>query len=243
MASWMSTGSEFLDYDNYKSKISSIWDKIGDKIGLWGDDTDETELDEKVDIDTDVKTIEEEEKNEEKDTENVEKTEDTPSDDQVIKSFPKSIDFVEIPELKTENKEEKKSGNSWNLTWYSKSDLLWVINKYIEKNLDDDTDILVTVEYEDDSADPQKIILQTQQKGTWEKHSVAISWDLLDTLFGENETGNKIENINIISSGSVTNEKLDNQKEIKTQPVQKVKSTWLTQKDRKEAEEISSILF
>jgi hypothetical protein len=36
---------------------------------------------------------------------------------------------------------------------------------------------------------------------------------------------------------------LDNQKEIKTQPVQKVKSTWLTQKDRKEAEEISSILF
>jgi hypothetical protein len=47
----------------------------------------------------------------------------------------------------------------------------------------------------------------------------------LDTLFGENETGNKIENINIISSGSVTNEKLDNQREIKTQPVQKVKST------------------
>lgn len=244
MASWMSTGSEFLDYDNYKSKISSIWDKIGDKIGLGDDDTDETELDEKIDIDTDVKTIEEEKKFEEKDTENIEKTEDTQSsDDQVIKSFPKSIDFVEIPELKTENKEEKKSGNSWTLTWYSKSDLLWVINKYIEKNLDDDTDILVTVEYEDDSANPQRIILQTQQKGTWEKHSVAISWDLLDTLFGENETGNKIENINIISSGSVTNEKLDNQKEIKTQPVQKVKSTWLTQKDRKEAEEISSILF
>jgi hypothetical protein len=30
--------------------------------------------------------------------------------------------------------------------------------------LDDDTDILVTVEYEDDSSDPQKIILQTQKK-------------------------------------------------------------------------------
>ena len=241
MASWMSTGSEFLDYDNYKSKISSIWDKIWDKIGLGGDDTDETKLDEKVDID--VKTIEEEEKIEEKNTENVEKTEDIPSDDQVIKSFPKSIDFVEIPELKTENKEEKRSENSWNLTWYSKSDLLWVINKYIEKNLDDDTDILVTVEYEDDSANPQRIILQTQQKGIWEKHSVAVSWDLLDTLFGENETGDKVENINIVSSGSITNEKLDNQKEIKTQSVQKVKSTWLTQKDRKEAEEISSILF
>jgi hypothetical protein len=37
-----------------------------------------------------------------------------------------------------------------------------IINKYIEKNLDDDTDILVTVEYDDETKNPQKIILQTQ---------------------------------------------------------------------------------
>jgi hypothetical protein len=33
----------------------------------------------------------------------------------------------------------------------------------------------VTLEYEDDSKDPQKIILQTQHKTVTEKHSVAVS--------------------------------------------------------------------
>jgi hypothetical protein len=41
-----------------------------------------------------------------------------------------------------------------------------VINKYIEENLDDNTDILVTVEYEDDGDKPQRVILETRPKTT-----------------------------------------------------------------------------
>jgi hypothetical protein len=46
--------------------------------------------------------------------------------------------------------------------------------------LDDDTDILVTVEYEDDSGDPQKIILQTQSKSG---DLLSNSGDLLNDIF------------------------------------------------------------
>jgi hypothetical protein len=34
----------------------------------------------------------------------------------------------------------------------------------VEKNLNDDTDILVTVEYTKDVSNPDKIILETQEK-------------------------------------------------------------------------------
>jgi hypothetical protein len=81
----------------------------------------------------------------------------------VIRSFAKntSLKFIDVKSLETE-KADYQDENI--LTWYSKSDLFWIINTYIEKNLDDDTDILVTVEYEGDSNDPQKITLQTQPK-------------------------------------------------------------------------------
>jgi hypothetical protein len=49
--------------------------------------------------------------------------------------------------------------------------------------LDDDTDILVTVEYEEDSADPQKIILQTQQKSSSNVYKTVSSKSLVDNLF------------------------------------------------------------
>ena len=57
-----------------------------------------------------------------------------------------------------------QSHSNGTISWYSKSDILWIINWYIEKNLDDDTDILVTVEYEEDYNDPQKITLETQPR-------------------------------------------------------------------------------
>jgi hypothetical protein len=49
--------------------------------------------------------------------------------------------------------------------------------------LNDDTDILVTVEYEDDSGDPQKIILQTQQKSSSGVYRTASSKSLVNDLF------------------------------------------------------------
>ena len=181
----MSPDLEFLDYDNYKIDISSIWDKIWDKIGL-GDgeidlslgDGDDFEIGEKSDEESEIYVEENTEKDE--DSQSIEK--------QIIKSFPKSMKFFELPKLKESNKQENlipedKTEGVWELKWYSKADLIWVINKYIEKNLDDDTDILVTVEYEDDSADPQKIILQTQQRTDWDNYSMVVSWDLLDDLF------------------------------------------------------------
>lgn len=247
MAGWMWSTKEFLDYDNYKSKISSIWDSIWDKVESIGDGIES--LGDKIDIDItpseDEKEIEiKDEKNDEKDIEKNTENEDSSqaSDEQTIKSFPKSVDFVKMPELEKENKQESKTENNWVLTWYSKSDLLWVINKYIEKNLDDDTDILVTVEYEDDSNGPQKIILQTQQKGTWQKHSVAMSWDLLDSLFSGNEV-RKSEDENIVLDSKVSSGNSNNEEKNSVKPVQKTKSTGLTQQDKKEAAEISSILF
>ena len=185
MASWMSPDLEFLDYDNYKIDISSIWDKIWDKIGL-GDGEIDLSLGDENDFGIGEKSDEEPETYVE---ENTEKDEDSQSiGKQTIKSFPKSMKFFELPKLGESNKQESvipedKIEDIWELKWYSKADLIWVINKYIEKNLDDDTDILVTVEYEDDSADPQKIILQTQQRTDWDNHSMAVSWDLLNDLF------------------------------------------------------------
>jgi hypothetical protein len=45
---------------------------------------------------------------------------------------------------------------------------------------------LVTVEYEDDSADPQKIILQTQSRSLSDIHQLTSSDSLLDDLFKDN---------------------------------------------------------
>ena len=153
----MSEGADFLDYDSYKSKISSIWDEIWDKIGLW----DDVDLDSQIDID---QKTEEKEEQEEKIIETVDKTKDSEPEEKVIEAFPDSIQLVDVPWIEDTEVQEDRIEDDWILTWYSKSDLFWIINTYLENNLDDDTDVLVTVEYEDDNADPQKIILQTQSK-------------------------------------------------------------------------------
>ena len=166
MAGWMWSTKEFLDYDSYKSKISSIWDSIGDKVESLGDGIEN--LGGKIDIDVDIEDNSDmnskvEEKNEVKDTEIVDtKEEKSDKNWKTIRSFAKntSLDFVDVKSVETETSSQQDNI----LTWYSKSDLFWIIDNYIEKNLDDDTDILVTVEYEDDSNDPQKIILQTQSR-------------------------------------------------------------------------------
>ena len=161
---WMWSGEELLDYDSYKSKISAIWDEIWEKINLEVDIPD-IEITDDENVDEDNIEIEEnvDENSEEKDEETTEI-----KHWQTIKSFPNSTKFIDLPQIKedaeVEDKPEEKSENYEAMTWYSKSDLIWIINTYLEKNLDDDTDILVTVEYEDDNANPDKIILQTQPR-------------------------------------------------------------------------------
>ncbi len=245
ITSWISSGSEFLDYDSYKSKVSSIWDTIWDAIWdeiksenddyeIWDSDSDDG-----FDINIDLESNEEKDTEKQQDTEKIEnKNDPKASDENTIRSFPKSIKFVGLPELK---KEETK--NLWSLSWYSRYDLLWVINKYIEKNLDDDTDILVTVEYEEDSWDPQKIIMQTQSRTGY---TISNSNNLMNEIFSwDNHWSDSKdiivfpEDVEIIPSTKDISESPQK----KTQTVQKTTSTKLTQKDQKEAEEVFSILF
>lgn len=188
VTSWISSGSEFLDYDSYKLDVSDIWDKIWDKIGL-GDDNKVEDLSSEDEIEVNTTEV-----NSEDTDEKIEETEnqDVTTEKKSIKKFPKSVKFIEIPDLKVDDKQENKTEIARDLTWYSKSDLLWVINKYVERNLDDDTNILVTVEYEDDSSDPQKIVLQTQSKDSLDAslnvYDVSSSNSLLNKLFDENNS-------------------------------------------------------
>ena len=224
----MSSSSQFLDYGTYKSNISSIWDEIWDKIDLGDEDEnklelDDVDLDEKIDVEKDEEDIVET---------NVKENEgDITSkneDRRAIKAFPRSIKFVEFSQLMGKN----VSKVDWNLEWYSKSDLLLVISKYIEENLDDDTDILVTVEYEDDWDKPQRVILEPRPKTSWNRQSIYFSSKVLGNW--------KSEEVNE-ASVDVVAEKSKEQKVNKS--VQRGSSNKLTQKDQKEAEEIFSILF
>lgn len=246
----MSSSKEFLDYDNYKLNLPSIGDKIWDEIDSWVDEIKDLDLEDEVDID--LKFGEKNEKNSYKkdvDAEiDYEKT-DEKVWKQIIKAFPKSIKFVEMPGTK----EGSKSENFEILNWYQKSDLLWVINKYIEKNLDDNTDILVTVEYEEDGENLKKIILQTQPK-KGKAHSVSFSRTSLNDLSKSEEWGEVIvvpaEDIVIeksdfqeISTNQPSNKTVSNKSVSSKTVSNKATSSNLTQKEQKEAEEIFSILF
>lgn len=236
---------EYLDYNTYKSKISSIWDTIWDEI--W--DKVDLDVDYQVDESNDELDIDENlYDNNERDVE-IDNNED--SSKRTIKAFPKSVKFVDIPRLYEWNKSENKSDNYWALTWYSKSDLIWVINKYIEKNLDDNTDILVTVEYEGETSNPQKIILQTQKKVVLEKDSATVSWDLLDKIFGEvhwedaeNNWGiDDVDEIENSLNEDVAIDDSNNQVNNVDKPVKETISTKLTKEEQEEAEEILDLLF
>ena len=241
----MSSGKEFLDYDTYKSKILSVWDSVSDTIdNIW--DNIDSVWDE-VDLDIDEDEVDENYDEKEYDSGNKEKESTKNTGKNIIKAFPKYVNFIEIPELKQGTQQELEFENNETLPWYSRTDLLWIINKYLEKNLDDDTNILVTVEYDEDSADPQKIILQTQSK---QKHSVWDSGNLMDEVFSESDK--KIpEKIEIIPAESDNLEVEDRQSFQKEKQVdkhaqtttKKTISTKLTEKEQKEAEEIFWILF
>lgn len=214
VTSWISSQS-FLDYDSYKLSLPSVWDKIDLNIGDEdSQDIENSDIDENVEIEvkTDQETINiDEEKSNSKDEESETDSAET------IKSFPKSVDFVELPTV--EHKTQSKNDNV--VTWYSKSDILRIITKYIEDNLDDNTDILVNVEYDSETKDTQKITLQTQQKT---HSSASISTGDKDWSVWNSE--NKVE------------EKSETQTHKNTQSYTK-----LSQKDIQDAQEVFSILF
>ena len=255
MASRMWSGKEYLDYNAYKSKISSIWDDISDSIwdkiddidlSIDDEDIEDVDLDnDEIDVDIDYEDDYGSYDDYEEKTEYVSENDEKPTKNtgkNVIKAFPKAVRFIEIPEMK----QEVEHDHVWVLSWYSRTDLLWVINRYLEKNLDDNTDVLVTVEYDEDSADPQKIILQTQSK---KEHSVINSDNLMDEIFSDSDR--KVpEDIEIIPAESTNSEPEKTQtvqkqesakKQVQTN--KKTTSTSLTQKEQKEAEEIFWILF
>ena len=204
-----------MDYDSYKLSLPSVWDKIDLNIGDEdSQDIENSDIDENVEIEvkTDQETINiDEEKSNSKDEESETDSAET------IKSFPKSVDFVELPTV--EHKTQSKNDNV--VTWYSKSDILRIITKYIEDNLDDNTDILVNVEYDSETKDTQKITLQTQQKT---HSSASIS------------TGDK--NWSIWNRENKVEEKSETQTHKNTQSYTK-----LSQKDIQDAQEVFSILF
>ena len=160
VTSWISDKKEFLDYDSYKLNLSDVWAKI-----KWNDDTTSVR-------NSDVKEEENVQKSDEKKEEKWE--------EKTIQSFsgltPQFVD-VQQPAKKPVSKDVSDA-------WYSKTDLIGIIWKYVENNLDDDTDILVTVEYSKDVSNPDKIILETQAKSDDSCQPASKSRVSLKNIFG-----------------------------------------------------------
>ena len=233
----------FLDYDSYKMNISSEWNQ---------DIQDDSENKSDLDItkwDSDIL----DEKNDKEKSE--EKKEEEP-EIKTVQSFSRlTPQFVSL-----EPKQDVSSSNDAPLTWYSQTDVIGIINKYIEKNLDDDTDILVTVEYEGDVSNAERIILQTQPKSEDNQHFVSISRVLTRQFLKSLRTAKKQQpSQNIWWSAELTSdETTEKQQELEVvTPVivndwksisdvatgSKKMENWLTQSEIREAEEIFSILF
>ena len=247
VTSWISDKKEFLDYDSYKLKISDVWAKI-----KWEEDIPSVRnSDEEVKDDTQKSEEKQEEKTEEK----------------TIQSFSGlEPQFVEVQQP-TKKSDSKSNEN----VWYSKSDLVGIIGDYVDKNLDDDTDILVTVEYTKDLSNPDKITLETQAKADDSCHSVSRSRISLKNVFGwlrhsktetvkvvswseekveakevkyEDEADWVVNDNPIVIEWKVEEEKASAVNSASATSTTTTKKTnGLTQSEIREAEQISSILF
>ena len=122
------------------------------------------------------------------------------------------------------------------LTWYSKTDLLKIVSNYVEEKLDENVDILVTIQYEDD--EPQKIILQPQEspKNVLPSNSWLNTWN--QSI--EKKQGTKLmdedneSKTRTLESGTSETSNTANYTKTKNS---------LTQKEITEAEDIFSVLF
>ena len=226
--SWVSSNKEFLDYDSYKKDISSVWAKIEDAI------------------DTDIlEPVVEKDNNKWDKSDSKDTKKDTKKDNAESKTDSKK-DNKEPVEVKTTKNNDKL---------FSASDVLTVINKYVNDNLDDDTDILVTIDY-DDKHSPEKIVLRTQEK-TWNSlHFVSIprlsvknvsnglqrSKTSVVTVISWKEESSKVKTpentVKTETTGVKTTQSQNTTKTTETRTV-----NWLTQSEVREAEQIFSILF
>lgn len=178
IVSWFSS-KNFVDYDAYKLKLTSVWAE--DKSDSDDNDSNVVETDSNIDLDIDLGSdadLDSDNDSNKKDksdsnikqydtdieiiddNENTEVNRKTSNQKNVVKSFWNiaPLRFVKMKE-KIWNESEVKQ----DVSWYSKADLMWIISTYIENNLTDDTEILVTIEYSE-TGEADKIILKTQPK-------------------------------------------------------------------------------
>ena len=246
VTSWISDKKEFLDYDSYKLNLSDVWAKI-----KWNEETTSVR-------NPDVK----EEENVQKSDDKKENKAEEKVEEKTIQSFSGlAPQFVEVQQ--TANKPVSED-----TVWYSKTDLVWIIGKYVENNLNDDTDILVTVEYTKDVSNPDKIILETQEKSNDNCSSASKSRSWLKSLFGWLRRS-KTETVKVVSwteeKAEVKETKFEDEADwvvndnpivIQWQPEKleapavnnastttQTTSRWLTQSEIREAEQIFGILF
>jgi hypothetical protein len=122
------------------------------------------------------------------------------------------------------------------LTWYSKTDLLKIVSNYVEGNLNKNTDILVTIQYEDD--EPQKIILQPQETS---KNSSSFNSE--SDLFTWNQSVENHQSTTTMNDSEPKNSNtLKKNTEWMSNSTKSTKTT-LTQKEIAEAEDIFSTIF
>jgi len=234
VTSWVSD-QNFLDYDSYKLNIwASSHEKEQEDNKKDKTDTDNADISNineqlpDIEIDTDVQESDIWIKQEsEKDKESVkwEKFESLRN----IKITEKLSKFLE-PKNYNEDIEESP------LTWYTKTDLLKIVSSYVEKNLDKNTDILVTIQYEDD--EPQKIILQPQENSKSSSlSSVQLDLATWNQYIEDNQTMTSLKDGEYKTSNTSqkdTDWLSNNTKSTKTS---------LTQKELAETEDIFSIIF
>lgn len=223
----------FVDYDSYKwlkDEASSVWDKIDLNL--------ETEESDKVEEEKTSKESKEQQKLEEKfDSESEETIEEKI---QVASSF--SSHFSKINFATSALSWKKQSSSSNELNHVSDEKIMRALEEYLWKNLDEDTDILVTVEYPDGGERPEKIILQTQDKthsaavkrvvrkpwftmfhwariiDEWNKDTTVNSWEIVENLVQVKESSKNVSATTKTYNG-------------------------LTQKEIRETEELFSILL
>ena len=239
MSSWISDKA-FIDYDSYRLDISSVW-------AIWEDDDNNN-----AGVDS-VRKVTQSDKNVNNDEVLSDKWDEKDLKDKTVQSFAGiTPTILELDWLKNSNLDKNEV-----VTWYSKMDVLWIIGKYIENNLDDDTDILVTIEYENDYNNPNKIVLQTQGKNWWKFHFVSIPRLSVKKVLNWLRNS-KIETVKVVTWETEklqedTEESQEKSTSLEKRDVNKFTSNnttynnttynGLTQNEIREAEEMFSILF
>lgn len=209
VSSWLSE-KRFLNYEEYKNtKVVDLWEENIDSA----DEETKSELKEE-----DVT-----EQNEEPTlSDNIDKKEQIVQEEfeQQDKSLSSLMDNIKFVDLDGVISWKMETQESW--LWYSRSELLTIISDYIQHNLDDESDIVVTVQY-NEKDEVEKIILKKQDK-SWQQHYSSFSWDFAIDEYKESISQNDT---------SLSSVKLEWNRHSKA----------LSQKDIRDAEEIFSILF